>query len=49
MLNEDDDCLSEKALELGVRKFVNAAEGNMEFSIVALATNPEASEGLNGH
>ena len=41
-LSEDDDCLSEKALEIGVRKFVKAAEGNMEFSIVALATKPES-------
>lgn len=30
--------LSERALELGVSRFVKEAEGNLEFSIVALAT-----------
>lgn len=41
MLGEEDDCLSEKALEQGIRRYVKAAEGNMEFSMVALATRPE--------
>ena len=47
-LKDDEDCLSEKALEIGVRKFVKAAEGNMEFSIVALAEDPEAEGMVNG-
>jgi ubiquitin carboxyl-terminal hydrolase L3 len=37
----DEDMLGEKTLEAGVRKFVKAAEGNLEFSIVALAPVPE--------
>lgn len=41
MLEEKEDCLSEAALERGVRRHVRAAEGNMEFSIVALATRAE--------
>lgn len=40
-LPEADDMLSEKALELGVRKHLQASDGNTEFSIVALATNPD--------
>lgn len=36
-LGEGDDMLSEAALEKGVRKFLNAADGNTEFSIIALA------------
>ncbi|KXT05086.1 hypothetical protein AC578_7550 [Pseudocercospora eumusae] len=40
-LDESDDMLSEKALELGVGRFVKLAEGNLEFSIVALATRPK--------
>lgn len=47
-LNEDEDCLSESALDKGVRLYVNKAEGNMEFSIVALATRPEDEVGVNG-
>nr|POF03777.1 ubiquitin carboxyl-terminal hydrolase isozyme l3 [Quercus suber] len=38
VLGKDEDGLSEKALENGVRKHVKAAEGSVEFSIVALAT-----------
>ena len=48
-INEDEDCLSETALELGIRRYVKAAEGNMEFSMVALATDPGAGEAVNGH
>lgn len=33
----EDDVLSERALELGIRKFLNHSEGNPNFSIVALA------------
>ena len=44
VLSEEDDCLSEKALELGPRKFVKAAEGSMEFSMVALATRPDKQD-----
>lgn len=40
VLEEGEDCLSEKALEMGIRRFVKAAEGNLEFSMVALATMP---------
>lgn len=47
-MSEDEDCLSEKCLELGIRRYVKAAEGNMEFSMVALATNPRV-EAVNGH
>ncbi|KAK3679169.1 hypothetical protein LTR78_000730 [Recurvomyces mirabilis] len=43
VLNEADDVLSEKALDAGIRKYVKAAEGNMEFSMIALATNPESA------
>ncbi|KAK5169813.1 uncharacterized protein LTR77_005791 [Saxophila tyrrhenica] len=35
-VKEGDDCLSERALAQGVRRFVEKAEGNMEFSIIAL-------------
>jgi ubiquitin carboxyl-terminal hydrolase L3 len=35
-LKDEDDCLSEKALALGVGRYVEKAEGNMEFSIIAL-------------
>lgn len=37
VLGEDDDMLSEKALEQGVKRFMKFAEGNVHFSIVALA------------
>lgn len=36
-LSEEDDCLSPKALEIGVGRYVEKAEGNMEFSIIALS------------
>lgn len=37
LLEEGDDMLSERALERGVRRFIGFADGNLEFSIVALA------------
>lgn len=37
MLGEEDDVLSDTALQLGVRKFLKHANGNLNFSIVALA------------
>lgn len=40
-LEEHEDCLSERAVELGVRKYLREAQGNTEFSMVALATRPE--------
>lgn len=40
-LDESEDVLSPKALNAGIRRFVEAAEGNLEFSMVALATRPE--------
>ena len=40
-LGDDEDCLSEKAIEIGAGRYVKAAEGNLEFSMVALATRPE--------
>lgn len=39
-LDESEDMLSARAIELGVGRFVKMAEGNIEFSIVALATRP---------
>ena len=48
-LNEDEDCLSERALEMGVRKHIKTADGIMEFSMVALATRPESEQTTNGH
>ncbi|KJZ78805.1 hypothetical protein HIM_01578 [Hirsutella minnesotensis 3608] len=36
-LGEEDDVLSEKALDLGVRRFLEHAGDNLEFSLVALA------------
>ncbi|KAI6376536.1 hypothetical protein MCOR25_002747 [Pyricularia grisea] len=43
VLDDSEDMLSEKALELGIRKFVREcqATGIIEFSIIALATRPE--------
>ncbi|WPH02934.1 Hypothetical protein R9X50_00580400 [Acrodontium crateriforme] len=38
VLSDDEDVMSEKALEIGIRRYVQAAEGNMDFSMVALAT-----------
>lgn len=40
LLGDGDDMLSEAALEKGVRRFVKVADGNVEFSIVALAKKP---------
>lgn len=37
VLGEEDDMLSEKALEQGVKRFMKFADGNVNFSIVALA------------
>ncbi|KAK2018665.1 ubiquitin carboxyl-terminal hydrolase, family 1 [Colletotrichum eremochloae] len=37
LLEEGEDMLNEGALKKGVRKFLNYADGNLEFSIVALA------------
>jgi ubiquitin carboxyl-terminal hydrolase L3 len=41
LMNEGDDVLSEGALDLAVRKFLKASDGNPNFSIVALAKKPE--------
>lgn len=43
LLPEDADMLSEEALEKGVRRFMEHANGNLEFSIVALANRNEAT------
>lgn len=48
-IKEEEDCLSDRALELGIRRYVKAAEGNMEFSMVALATNVHEEAIVNGH
>jgi len=40
-LGEHEDVLSDRALDLGVRRFIQASDGNLEFSIVALATRPD--------
>ncbi|SPN96646.1 probable ubiquitin thiolesterase L3 [Cephalotrichum gorgonifer] len=37
LLADDEDVLSEKALDAGIRRFTRVAEGNLEFSVVALA------------
>lgn len=37
LLSADDDMLSEKALDLGIRKFIKHSDGNPNFSIVALS------------
>ncbi|KAF5250191.1 hypothetical protein FANTH_4611 [Fusarium anthophilum] len=42
-LDEGDDLLSNKALEVTVKRFTKAAEGNLEFSIIALATVPDGT------
>ena len=39
-LQDGEDVMSERALDAGIRRYVNAAEGNLEFSMVALATRP---------
>jgi len=38
ILLDGDDMLSEKVLEMGVKKYVRLAEGSVEYSLVALAT-----------
>lgn len=42
-LDDSEDMLSDRALELGVKRFVRegVANGNMEFSLVALSTRPD--------
>jgi ubiquitin carboxyl-terminal hydrolase L3 len=40
-LKPDEDVLSEKAIEIGVGRYMKEASGNVELSIVALATRPE--------
>ncbi|KAK1066559.1 hypothetical protein LTR12_001791 [Friedmanniomyces endolithicus] len=40
VMGSGDDVMSEKALEAGIRRFVKAAEGNMEMSMIALCTKP---------
>jgi ubiquitin carboxyl-terminal hydrolase L3 len=42
---QDDDCLSERALELGIGRYIKVADGNMEFSIISLS---ERAEEVNG-
>ncbi|KAF2811089.1 cysteine proteinase [Mytilinidion resinicola] len=39
VLSEDDDALSEKALQLGVRRFIKNMGEDLRFSIVALASS----------
>jgi ubiquitin carboxyl-terminal hydrolase L3 len=41
-LPEGDDLMSENALDMGVRRYLKMADGSIEYSMVALATNPEA-------
>lgn len=36
VLGEGEDMLSENALNLGIRKMISMADGNMEFSLVAM-------------
>ncbi|KAM5346884.1 hypothetical protein ACJ41O_009889 [Fusarium nematophilum] len=40
-LADDEDILSDKALDASVRRFTKVADGNLEFSIIALATVPD--------
>ncbi|KAF4984291.1 hypothetical protein FZEAL_503 [Fusarium zealandicum] len=40
-LADDEDILSDKALDATVRRFTKVADGNLEFSIIALSTVPE--------
>ncbi|SCO86680.1 probable ubiquitin thiolesterase L3 [Fusarium oxysporum] len=42
-LDDGEDLLSNKALEVTVKRFTKAAEGNLEFSIIALATVPDGA------
>lgn len=39
-LGDGEDLLSDRALDLGVRRFLKHAAGNLEFSLVALAKRP---------
>jgi len=41
LLDDDEDALSEKALEIGVRRFLKNMGGELRFSIVALAASFE--------
>lgn len=41
-LPEGDDLMSEKALEMGVGRYIKMADGSIEYSMVALATSPDA-------
>ena len=41
LLPEGDDLLSEKALEMGIKKYVKLADDCIEYSMVALATHRE--------
>ncbi|OHE90957.1 ubiquitin carboxyl-terminal hydrolase, family 1 [Colletotrichum orchidophilum] len=41
LLGDGEDMLSEEALERGVKRFIGFADGNLEFSIVALAKREE--------
>lgn len=42
LLPEGDDLMSEKALELGVGKYIKMADDSIEYSMVALATSEDA-------
>ncbi|KAL0935539.1 Ubiquitin carboxyl-terminal hydrolase isozyme L3-like protein 2 [Colletotrichum truncatum] len=41
LLDDGDDMLSEKALDSGIKRFLKFADGNLEFSIVAMAENAD--------
>lgn len=41
LLPEDGDLVGEKALEMGVGKYIKMADGSIEYSMVALATNED--------
>lgn len=49
LIGDDGDCLSEEALEMGIRRFVKKADGVLEFSVVALATRPDDEIVADGH
>ncbi|KAL7806283.1 hypothetical protein V8C44DRAFT_339500 [Trichoderma aethiopicum] len=40
LMKEGEDVLSEGALDMGVRRFLRVGDGNVKFSIVALAKKP---------
>ncbi|PTB74186.1 cysteine proteinase [Trichoderma longibrachiatum ATCC 18648] len=40
LMKEGEDVLSEGALDMGIRRFLRAGDGNVKFSIVALAKKP---------